>query len=284
MLPALSALSLHCRGAEIVGCQSDGKRPCRRDRRGRPGDSAQPPPPALPAVAIDSDGRTVYVDLQPRDTEEAFVARLGALRERLVAVQPSARILERLTPINRGRLLVEIEDEAALSRFAAWLKLAIEYRSASLGPLLAPLGRRLRLLGAQFIVPRATEYEPFVPSQTPHTDVDAMGEVISVALSVHGHELNTLIDATARLTADGRVTGGGGFARAATSIFAYDTGAVHAGPGIPRVEPPFPRFFTDRVFCLLCSTDLEPTRIAQHRRANGLLGRADLTIDLGAEQ
>ena len=125
MLPALSALSLHCRGTEIVGCQSDGKRPCRRDRRGRPGDSAQPPPPALPAVAIDSDGRTVYVDLQPRDTEEAFVARLGALRERLVAVQPSARILERLTPINRGRLLVEIEDEAALSRFAAWLRAAI---------------------------------------------------------------------------------------------------------------------------------------------------------------
>ena len=83
-----------------------------------------------------------------------------------------------------------------------------------------------------------TEYQRSVAPQTPHTDVDAKGEVISVALHLDGAAMGTLLDATARLDASGNVVGGGGFSRANTSIFAYDTNAVHAGPGVPYVPPP----------------------------------------------
>ena len=92
--------------------------------------------------------------------------------------------------------------------------------------------------------------------------------------------MNTLIDTRAFVDASGNVVGGSGFGRADTSVFAYDTGAVHAGPGNPRVDGPYPRFFTERVFFLVCSADLAPSRVARHRRDNGLRGVANLEVVL----
>ena len=59
--------------------------------------------------------------------------------------------------------------------------------------------------------------------QAPHTDVDAKGEVVSVAINVDGHAMGTLVDARARLDEGGRVLDGSGFGRADTALFAYDT-------------------------------------------------------------
>ena len=95
--------------------------------------------------------------------------------------------------------------------------------------------------------------------------------------------MGTLIDAKARIDANGSVQGGAGFGRAATSVFAYDTGAVHGGPGVTHVEGPYPRYFVQRVFFLLSSHDLTPDWIAHHRRDNGLRGTADIVVELAVE-
>ena len=87
-----------------------------RSRRGDPPDAPAQPP--LGAVERDREGRIVYVDLRPSSLGDDG---LNALRSRLLSVQPTRRVLDRLTPINRGRLLVEIEDAMALDLFRAWL-------------------------------------------------------------------------------------------------------------------------------------------------------------------
>ena len=243
-----------------------------RSRRGDPPDAPAQPP--LGAVERDQEGRIVYVDLQPSSLGDDS---LNALRSRLLSVQPTRRVLDRLTPINRGRLLVEIEDAMALDLFRVWLLSAV-VRVEAFRSLLTPLGPRIRLLGAQFIVPKVTEYEPRISAQTPHTDVGTKGDVISVALHLQGSAMGTLLDAMAHVDSSGAVVNGNGFGRAVTPIFAYDTGAVHAGPGVAHVPPPYPQYFTSRVFVLLCADTLDPRRIAQHRHDNGLRGTVDLTI------
>ena len=109
--------------------------------------------------------------------------------------------------------------------------------------------------------------------------MDAKGEVISIAINVGGGEMGTLIDAKARVEGES-VQGGTGFARAATPVFAYDTGAVHGGPGVANVAGPYPKYFIERVFFLLSSHELSRDRIAQHRRDNGLRGAADMILML----
>ena len=93
----------------------------------------------------------------------------------------------------------------------------------------------------------------------------------------------TLIDAMAHVDSSGAVANGSGFRRAMTPIFAYDTGAVHAGPGIAHVPPPYQHYFTSRVFVLLCADTLDPRRIAQHRHDNGLRGAVDLTLVMSSQ-
>jgi hypothetical protein len=170
----------------------------------------------------------------------------------------------------------------ALDLFRVWL-LSTMGRVEALRLLLTPLGPRIRLLGAQFIVPKVTEYEPRIAAQTPHTDVDTKAEVISVAVHLQGDAMGTLIDAMAHVDSSGAVANGSGFRRAMTPIFAYDTGAVHAGPGIAHVPPPYPQYFTSRVFVLLCADTLDPRRIAQHRHDNGLRGAVDLTLMMSSQ-
>ena len=258
-LPSLTALS-DTRGSEY--------------KRSRRGDSPDPPvQPPLGLVERDQEGKIVYVDLQPPSSDDG----LDVLRSRLLTVQPTRQILDRLLPINRGRLLVEIEDVEALNLFRRWL-LSAMVRVEALRWLLTPLGPRILLLGAQFIVPKVTEYEPRIAAQMPHTDVDTKGEVISVAINLQSSAMGTLLDATAHIDSSGVVAYGSGFKRAMTPIFAYDTGTVHAGPGVAHVPPPYPQYFTSRVFVLLCANTLDPRRIAQHRHDNGLRGAFHLTI------
>ena len=92
--------------------------------------------------------------------------------------------------------------------------------------------------------------------------------------------MNTLLDPHASLSSDGEVRGGSGFRRAHTSVFAFETAAVHAGPGVPHVEGPYPRFLTSRIFFLLSSADLDPVKVAKHRADNGLVGAANLAFGL----
>eukprot|EP00966_Prymnesium_polylepis_P177869 4118998-Prymnesium_polylepis.1 len=191
-------------------------------------------------------------------------------------------MLERMPLINGSRVLVEIEDPMGLDLFGSWL-----LTSAMRGPmrealrrLFQPLGGHALLLGAHYICPRVTEYEPRILPQTPHTDVDAKGEVFAIGVHLLGEHMNTLLDPLAALDSNGEVRGASGFRQAATSVFAFDTAAVHAGPGIPHVPGPYPRFLTNRVFFLLCAADLDPAKIVRHRADNGLSGQRSLAIDL----
>ena len=251
-----------------VGCSSS-KRPCRRVRTSGQEDTMpnNEPIPSLEATASDPSGATVYVNLE-REND----ALLKVLRSTLFESQPPTRVLERLQPINKGRVLVEITDQQIHAIFEAWL--LDTYNDPITGPslaqLLAPLGGRLRIVGAQWIVPKVTEYDRTITPQAPHTDVGRKGEVVSIGLHVAGNPMGTLLNPSARVNSDGAVVGWHGFKRTNSSIFAYDTGTVHAGPGRSSVPPPYPRYFTERVFFLLCADSLDSSSVARHRRDNGL--------------
>lgn len=253
----LDALTLDCVGADPPTDER------RRSLRSHSRRASELPMPDLAMVESDANGRLVYVNL----ASEVEKGSVDALRRHLIAQQPTARTLERIAPINRNRILVEIDDITAFSLFRAWLVDAV-LNVPPLQQLLESLGPRLLLLGAHFIVPKVTEHDRRILPQTPHTDVDGKGEVISIGMHLHGNPMGTLLETLH------------GFGRANTPLFAYDTGATHAGPGVAHVPPPYPRYFTERVFFLLCSAALAPASIAQHRRDNGLVGSANFTIDI----
>jgi hypothetical protein len=261
-----------------LGLSNIGCRESKRPRRSQPAEAA-PPAPNLSAVEVDATGTVVYADLQPREGEDSS---LQALRARLLTVRPTTRTLERLPLINRSRVLVEVEDRMALDLFQAWLLTTTtdSLMGEGLRRLLQPLGNRILLLGAHFICPRVTEYEPRILPQQPHTDVGTRGEVIAVGLHLQGAPMDTLLDPHATLTTSGEVQDGSGFRRAHTTVFAFETAAVHAGPGVPHVEGPYPRFLTSRIFFLLASADLDPVKVAEHRADNGLAGAANLAFQL----
>ena len=256
-----------------IGCRDS-----KRSRRSQPTGVA-PPLQNLSAVEVDATDTVVYVDLQPKEGEDVS---LQTMRARLSAIQPTARALERLPLINRSRVLVEIEDRMALDLFQAWLLTTATNGTIgdALMQLLQPLGNKILLLGAHFICPRVTEYEPRILPQQPHTDVGTQGEVIAVGLHLQGEPMNTLLDPHATLDTSGKVECGSGFRRAHTSVFAFETAAVHAGPGVPHIEGPYPRFLTSRIFFLLTAADLDPSKIAKHRADNGLTGAANLMFEL----
>jgi hypothetical protein len=223
----------------------------------------------------------VYVDL---DVDADSKPELLSLRSALASAAPTDAELQKLPLINRNRVLVELSDAAATNRFSQWIGLILRNSSSDAGiaftELLKPLGNEIMLLGAHFICPRVTEYEPNIKQQQAHTDVSTKGEVVAVAIQIRGSAMNTLIEAGAQLDERGNVVGGSGFKQANTTTFAYDTGAVHAGPGQRNVPGPFPRFLVNRVFFLLCSAKLDPARIAKHREDNGLKGALELMLNL----
>jgi len=226
-------------------------------------------------METDNAGKVVYVDLQSSVQEDGLYQKLI---KRLAANQPKEKALHRLQPINRSRLLVEIDDQETLELFKLWLSDVVK-KSQELQLLLKPLGTELLLLGGQWIVPKVTDHDPCIKPQEVHTDVDTKGEVVAVAIKINGGEMGTLINAKARIEG-GSVQGGNDFARAATPVFAYDTGAVHGGPGVAHVYGPYPRYFVERVFFLVSSQQLDGDRIIQHRRANGLRGAANIMVRL----
>jgi hypothetical protein len=261
-----------------IGCIA-GKRPCTRSSRV----ASKEVVPDLDDVEKDRDDRVVYVDLSGM----TFYPGSGAfrlMRSKLLTLAPTDRQLLRLPLINRNRALVEIDDDQVLELLKSWIVAMAGATDVDTGMafrlLFAPLGERILLLGGHFICPKVTEYEPQISPQTPHTDVHTKGEVIGIGLHLRGEPMNTLMDPGATLDSAGRVQGGDGFRKASTHTFAFDTGSVHAGPGTPPVEGPFPRFFNSRVFFLFCSAELSPARIAKHRSDNALAGHANLTLDL----
>ena len=276
-LSAVDEVFSHLSLRKLVGIGCDaGKQPCRRSSRLQSEVDLFTSVPDLNAVERDGNGRVVYVDLADGTTDS-----MSALQARLKTIQPSQAQLLRMPLINRSRALVEVDDQTALIFFRAWM-LTILGSGSSMGDamreLIAPLGQRILLLGGHFICPRVTEYEPRILPQEPHTDVGITGEVIGIGLHVQGEPMRTLLDPHATLDSDGNVQGGTGFRQASTPAFAFETGAVHAGPGVPYVAGPYPRFITNRIFFLLCSAELPPARIAKHRADNGLLGCANLVL------
>jgi hypothetical protein len=273
VLPSLSNLTIGC---------NPGKRLCRRSSRLQP--KASTAALDLDTVERDGDGRVIYVDLASSMTGARTTAVMRTLQARLATIQPSQAQLLRMPLINRSRVLVEMEDQVALSLFCAWMLEILSGPSSTIGAavreLMAPLGQSMLLLGGHFICPRVTEYEPRISQQTPHTDVETIGEVVGIGLHTRNEFMHTLIDPHATLDSEGNVHDGSGFRQANTPAFAFETGAVHAGPGVPHVPGPYPRFITDRIFFLLCSADLPPSHVAKHRADNGLVGRANLVIDL----
>ncbi|MDC0525598.1 hypothetical protein OAO87_01270 [bacterium] len=270
-----------------IECPGEAKRPRRSTRSERLGSGDGASLPALASVETDAASRIVFVNLEPcagDDGEDAV--HLRKLRASLIEKQPTDQQLTRLPPINRNRVLWEIEDQALLTLFSAWLQsvaVSESTKSEGLRAMLRPLGSRLRLVGMQLIVPKLTEYEPSVRQQAFHTDVADKGEVLAVAIHARGFELGTLLHAKGRLGEDGTVISENGetMGRAATSAFIYDTGTPHAGPALHIATPTsYPHYVKDRVFALLCADSLDPTRLAQHRSDNGLVGRADMRIDL----
>jgi len=225
--------------------------------------------PPLPATARNGAGRVVYADASPADERSDAAAALGELRAALRAATPEPALLERLPVINRGRVLVDIRtaDGDVARAFAGWLRRAAA-SSAAVAGMLADITveGEVLLIGAQWIVPKVTEYERgFVAQQEFHTDVNVLGEVLAVALHVEGEPMNTLID-----THGTPMVQSPQLARAASSVFMFDTGAVHAGPGAVGIAGPYPRYLTSRVFFLLASPALDADRVAQHRAHNGL--------------
>jgi hypothetical protein len=259
-----------------VGVESGRKRT--RGQRSDEGDAAVPD---LSAVERDRNGNVVYVDL---DVDADSKPELLSLRSALASAAPTDAELQKLPLINRNRVLVELSDAVVGNRFSQWVRSLLRNSNSDTGTafteLLKPLGNEIMLLGAHFICPRVTEYEPNIKQQQAHTDVSTKGQVVAVAVNVHGVKMNTLIDAGAQLDKRGNVVGGTGLKQANTTTFAYDTGAVHAGPGQRNVPGPFPRFLVNRVFFLLCSANLDPALIAKHREDNGLKGALELMLNL----
>ena len=252
---------------------------CRLRSAGTPSEPNSPP---LLSVEEAANGQVVYVDLRPDEQDSVeSVVRLQALRARLIDLQPSQQALARMALINGSRVLVEVTDVAALDLFRAWMVATMAEDNVmgnGLRKLLLQLGPWVRLLGGHFICPRLTEYEPRVTQQQPHMDVGVRGEVVGIGINLLDEPMNTIIDTHARLDHNGRMHDGIGFRRAATSAFGFETAAVHAGPAMPHVGGPYPRYLTNRLFFLLSSEALPLARVSQHRADNDLCGDAELLI------
>ena len=235
-----------------------------------------PTVPPLGAVARDAGGRVVYVDLQ-----DAGGDSLETLRTQLQTEAPTAAQLDRLTPINKQRILYDIPTNSAVAAaFTEWVRHAMS--TPALVELLSSItvGAEVLLLGCQFIIPKVSIYDSgTVPQQAFHTDVGTEQEVIAFAMHVRGEPLGTLIDPDGTPAVRTPKLG-----RADTSIFAFDTGVVHAGParaGMPVGYDP------TRAFFLMASPTLAPELVAKHRRDNGLHRlpvRVRLWAEAGAQQ
>ena len=125
-------------------------------------------------------------------------------------------------------------------------------------------------VGIQWIIPKVTQYDRFIAPQLPHTDINGKGEIIAIGITISGTPMGTLINPTASVSKQGVVSGWEGFQCVDSDVFAYDAGVVHAGPGQPNVSSPYPRYFIDRVFVLVCGEKRNDVEISRYRHDNGL--------------
>ena len=185
-----------------------------------------PPPPPLGAFERDSSGRVVYVDLNSPAVQPGF----DLLRARLAAVTPSDDAIVRSgTRINENRFLWTVNDGQAIDLFSTFLQSAASdpYVGGDLRTLVAPLGGRIKLLGAHFICSRLSEATPLILPQKLHRDHGGgAGEVIAVGMHLEGQPMETLIAPMATEVDDHNPE----IAAANTPVFAFDTHVVHGGP------------------------------------------------------
>ena len=258
-------------GSRPVG-DAGGKRPLRRNpRRGQHKPDREYP--SLADSERDAKKRLVYVRLGPtREETHESSGDLQELRNQLVRLRPTVSVLGRIAMKGReGRVLYSnFEDDMLVNCFRTWLTVEVA-RVRPLQLLLDPLGEEALILGFQFVVPKVTADATYVKEQNVHTDVSCKGEVMCIALHLdHRGELGTLIDSN--INPDNLGKKPVSLRRADTGVFAFDTGVAHAGPGRRFVDGPYPRYFAERVFVLMCSTNLAPARIAKHKKDNDFTG------------
>ena len=92
---------------------------------------------------------------------------------------------------------------------------------------MAPLGDRIKLLGAPFICGRLSEATPLIMPQKLHRDHGGgPGEVIAIGMHLEGQSMGTLISPSSKELDDPNLQ----IAAANTPVFAFDTHIVHGGP------------------------------------------------------
>ena len=247
-------------GDESQSAQSSSTRETRSTSTAPP-DSPSPPPLA-PVVRDHENQRPVYVDLRSEGDSDALRA---VLRESA----PAAADLDGLKAINKGRILFDIRSSVVADTFAAFLRQAVSVSSVLREMLIGIMeDGAVLMLGMQYIVPKVTgtAYDACsIQQQEYHPDVPDRGEMYSIAVNAFDENMNTRIDE--RGTKNVRSSSLG---VAATSIFCFDGGVMHAGPGRKEVAGPFPFYDTKRAFFLLASPSLGTELIINHRSYNGL--------------
>ena len=237
-----------------------------------------PPPPPLGDLERDASGRVAYVDLNSPALQPEF----DLLRARLSTIEPSDdAVVRNGKRINENRFLWMVNDPMSIDLFSTFLQSAASdpHVSVALRTLLAPLGGRIRLLGAHFICGRLSETTPLILPQKLHRDHGGgAGEVIAVGMHLEGESMGTLIAPMATEVDAPNPE----IAAANTPIFAFDTNIVHGGPpGSTQMHRGPARVIKNRVFFMLCSETLPADRVASHRDDNGFRNVQEVIIDLG---
>ena len=268
---ALPVLSFQLKSLSIAA-DTDEEPPSRRMRRSEPGASSGYE--KMADVVVDGNGTPVYVDLVAGDMSDVTEAAKQRLLARLRALRPSVAVLQRQTPINKNRHLVQVLDHAdELGSLLCVFLQSVRRDNDWFDKMITPYDDIL-VLGLQWIVPRVDFSAPRVLPQRPHTDVGGRGLVFVLAFDVDGGELGTLIDSDA--TATPPDTAMFNPRRAASSVFCYDGGLVHSGPAgeavdIARLEREGPVYYRNRFFVVCCSSGLTETQIGSLRVDNGFL-------------
>ena len=226
-----------------------------------PPEPQQPLRPALPSVIRDSTNRIVYVDARGSGNS-------APLRSALLQAAPDDSTLAGLDTVNKGRALIDIKSAAAMTAFQQWLCTSVADNAAVAEMIssVADESGSVLLLGAHFIIPKVTSHDHMaVQEQAFHTDIEPMGQVVAVAVNTEDREMDTLIDAQGTVLVRSPTVG-----RAATSLYCFDIGVVHAGPGRQCVHGPYPVYDKTRVFFLLASPTMPMELVTVRRKDNGL--------------
>ena len=269
-----------------AGPSSSRRAPARPTRASRRQRTAQETPPSeaerltigdrvvrIPALSTASANRVVgsqlaYVPLQlaGREADE----RLLRLRAELERVVPDLDVLDQMRPINGNRviypILMRTHPSVVHSIFTYFSHSLIHHaRAAELQDLARACADgegQMWYLGAQLIIPRLAAGRLQSEQQSFHTDVAGRGRVLTLAIHLRGHALNTLVRAP------------DGLYRADAGAFAFDSGIEHAAPRIGAHDSPQSRagnrYVLSRAFVLFAHGDATEAEVRSYLEANGL--------------